>query len=242
MRSRERPGGAEVERGVTITGLPAALRRQGLLRYASTTPGSGALVASTLTVRHLRRPYAVIQVNTMPDFLVFAAIVPKLLGSRVIAYMKEPTPGAAETIYGRPGSTSDARSASSRPRSASPTTRSPSPRQLKQRLRRARRARPRTSPSSSTAQRRADRVRDGNAPSRASQGRGFVVHLPRHDRGALRPGHDRRGGASPARRAAGAAGRVHRPRRRHRAVKRHIDDLDGSRTSCASRAGSRASG
>ena len=54
-----------------------------------------------LSVRHIRRPYAVVQANSMPDFLVFAALVPKLLGCRVVAYLQEPTPELAATIYGR---------------------------------------------------------------------------------------------------------------------------------------------
>jgi glycosyltransferase involved in cell wall biosynthesis len=61
-----------------------------------------ALAGSTLTVRHLRRRYTAVQVNTMPDFLVFAAIVPKLLGARVLAYMKEPIPELAETMFDHP--------------------------------------------------------------------------------------------------------------------------------------------
>ena len=77
MRGRDGKGGTEVERGVTITALPAALRRQGLLSYCFDYAWFWALVASTLTVRHLRRPYAVVQVNTMPDLLVFSAIVPE---------------------------------------------------------------------------------------------------------------------------------------------------------------------
>jgi glycosyltransferase involved in cell wall biosynthesis len=36
----------------------------------------------------------------MPDFLVFAALVPKLSGSRIVAFMQEPTPELAETVYG----------------------------------------------------------------------------------------------------------------------------------------------
>jgi glycosyltransferase involved in cell wall biosynthesis len=37
----------------------------------------------------------------MPDFLVFAAAVPKLLGSRIVLYLNEPMPELAETIYGK---------------------------------------------------------------------------------------------------------------------------------------------
>jgi len=44
------------------------------------------LVRSTLLMawRHIRRPYDVIHVHNVPDFLVLAAVVPRLLGARVI--------------------------------------------------------------------------------------------------------------------------------------------------------------
>ncbi len=45
-----------------------------------------------LTVAHLRRPFAAIQVNTMPDFLVFATLIPRLMGARIILQMYEPMP------------------------------------------------------------------------------------------------------------------------------------------------------
>jgi glycosyltransferase involved in cell wall biosynthesis len=40
--------------------------------------------AWVLTVRHLRTPYQVIHVHSVPDFEVFATLIPKLLGARVI--------------------------------------------------------------------------------------------------------------------------------------------------------------
>jgi glycosyltransferase involved in cell wall biosynthesis len=40
--------------------------------------------AVLLTARHLRRPYDIVHVHNVPDFLVFAALVPRLTGSRVI--------------------------------------------------------------------------------------------------------------------------------------------------------------
>jgi glycosyltransferase involved in cell wall biosynthesis len=100
MRSTERPRRAVVDDGVVLISLPARLGRSSKARYALDYAWFWLLAATTLAVRHLRRPYDVVQVNTMPDFLVFAAIVPKLLGARVIAYMKEPVPELTETLYG----------------------------------------------------------------------------------------------------------------------------------------------
>jgi glycosyltransferase involved in cell wall biosynthesis len=100
MRSTERPRRAVVDGGVVLISLPARLGRSSKARYALDYAWFWLLAATTLAVRHLRRPYDVVQVNTMPDFLVFAAVVPKLLGARVVAYMKEPVPELTETLYG----------------------------------------------------------------------------------------------------------------------------------------------
>ena len=64
----------------------------------------------------------------MPDFLVFAARVPKLLGSPVFLYMNEPMPELAETLFGPVAEAQPAaRAGRAARRCASPTTRSPSP-------------------------------------------------------------------------------------------------------------------
>ena len=77
-----------------------SLGRSSRYRYVFDYAAFFVAVAAVLTVRHLRRPYAVVQVNTMPDFLVFAAVVPRLLGARLFLFMNEPVPELAETIYG----------------------------------------------------------------------------------------------------------------------------------------------
>jgi hypothetical protein len=84
MENPERPRRSVIG-GVAVTGLPAALRRSGRLRYMIEYIWFTVLVAGVLAARHLRRRYAVVQVNTMLDFLVFSAVVPKLLGARVVA-------------------------------------------------------------------------------------------------------------------------------------------------------------
>jgi glycosyltransferase involved in cell wall biosynthesis len=104
MRGDNRPRRTVVN-DVEITSLPASLGRSGKSRYAADYAWFTLLASGVLSWRHLRRPYAVVQVNTMPDFLVFAAAVPKLLGARVIASMKEPVPELAITLYG-PGALS----------------------------------------------------------------------------------------------------------------------------------------
>lgn len=42
------------------------------------------VTAWVLTLRHLREPYDVVHVHSIPDFQVFATLIPRLLGARVI--------------------------------------------------------------------------------------------------------------------------------------------------------------
>jgi glycosyltransferase involved in cell wall biosynthesis len=99
MRPADTPRRVVVN-GVTVIGLPVR-QREGT---AGTFVEYGLFIlcaAAFLSVQHLRRRYAVVQANSLPDFLVFAALVPKLLGCKVVAKMQEPTPELAETIHGK---------------------------------------------------------------------------------------------------------------------------------------------
>ena len=40
----------------------------------------------------LKRPYAVVHVNNMPDFLVFCTLIPKLMGSKILLDIHDPMP------------------------------------------------------------------------------------------------------------------------------------------------------
>ncbi len=140
MRHPERPARTVVN-GVELTSLPAALGRSSRHRYLLDYAWFFTLAAGTLAARHVRRPYTAVQVNTMPDFLVFAAAVPKLLGCPVLVQMNEPSPELAETLFGpgrtvrRPRVDRAARARVRRPR-VHGDRRAPAP------LRRARRGRP----------------------------------------------------------------------------------------------------
>jgi glycosyltransferase involved in cell wall biosynthesis len=98
-----KPGGEACQEinGVQIHGLPVS-RHQGsgiavyLLEYLSFC----LLAFAVLTYRHLRRRYAVIQVHTPPDFLVFVTLVPRLLGSRVLLDLHEIVPELFQDRFG----------------------------------------------------------------------------------------------------------------------------------------------
>ena len=89
----------ELVNGVKIIHLPVS-RASSNVGKALAYGRFSLLSAGYLAVQHIRRPYAVVQANSMPDFLVFAALVPKLLGCKVVAKMQEPTPELATTIFG----------------------------------------------------------------------------------------------------------------------------------------------
>ena len=100
MRDPKRPR-RYVLNGVDITSLPVRLRKTSTLRQLYEYLAFGFMAGATLAGRHLRRRYAAVQINTMPDFLVFVAAIPKALGARVLIHMKEPSPELADVIFGR---------------------------------------------------------------------------------------------------------------------------------------------
>ena len=55
-----------------------------------------------LTWRSLRRRYDLVHVHNMPDVLVFSAIVPKLLGAKVVLDLHDPMPELMQTIFKLP--------------------------------------------------------------------------------------------------------------------------------------------
>jgi glycosyltransferase involved in cell wall biosynthesis len=89
-----RPGQPLYERSgsVAVYRVPLVHKRGGPLRYLFeylSFPLAAFLYAGTLA---LRRRWDVVQVNTLPDWLVFAAIVPRLLGARVLLDLHECMP------------------------------------------------------------------------------------------------------------------------------------------------------
>jgi glycosyltransferase involved in cell wall biosynthesis len=83
-RSPGEPARAVID-GVVVRRLPVSRRRGGgiavmLREYLGFAALASAYVAATC----VRRPYAVVQVHNPPDFLIVAALVPKLLGAGVV--------------------------------------------------------------------------------------------------------------------------------------------------------------
>jgi glycosyltransferase involved in cell wall biosynthesis len=86
--------------GVDIHRLPVQRRRGSPLRYAWEYLSFAFLAFLRLTSLHLRRRFAVVEVDNMPDILVFSALVPKLTGTPVILYIFDNMPELLAHVKG----------------------------------------------------------------------------------------------------------------------------------------------
>ncbi len=89
----------EVLDGIRVHRLPVAKKKGGILSYLYSYAAFFVLSALKLTRLHLQQPFSAIQVNNMPDFLVFATLIPRLLGACVTLLMYEPMPELWATLY-----------------------------------------------------------------------------------------------------------------------------------------------
>ena len=98
------PGEPYLERRgqLTIRRMPLSEKRAGAVTYLARY-GVFLLVAMALaSVLHLRRRYDLVQANSLPDPIVFAGAVPKLLGTPVLLDLQETMPEFFATKFDRP--------------------------------------------------------------------------------------------------------------------------------------------
>lgn len=95
----------EVFHGLRIRRLAIEHRRGGFLSYAYQYSAFILACAAILACRALRRRYDLVYIHNMPDVLVACALVPKLLGAKVILDQHDPMPELMTTIFNlKPGS------------------------------------------------------------------------------------------------------------------------------------------
>jgi glycosyltransferase involved in cell wall biosynthesis len=99
MAGDDKSGTEDID-GVTIRRVPGRRERGGMLRYLWDYGTFLVAVSVIVTWLHAKHRFDVIQVNTMPDSLVFATLIPRLFGAKVTLFMKEPVPELYQTIYG----------------------------------------------------------------------------------------------------------------------------------------------
>ena len=86
--------------GLRVFRIPITHKRTTMGRYFFEYGLSFLLFSIVLMYLHLRNRYRCIHVATMPDLLVFATLVPKLLGAKILLDLHEPTPELWFTKYG----------------------------------------------------------------------------------------------------------------------------------------------
>jgi len=89
----------EIVNGVNVTRVPLERRRRGALTYLWQYTVFIAASASYVTVGSLRKGYDFVHVHNMPDFLVFSALVPKLMGAKIVLDLHDPMPELMEAIF-----------------------------------------------------------------------------------------------------------------------------------------------
>jgi glycosyltransferase involved in cell wall biosynthesis len=91
-RRREGQPARESLPGIEIYRIPVDRKRGNPLRYVWQYGAFFVLAFLTLSGLHLRKRFRVVEVINMPDLLVFTALVPKLMGARVILVILDNMP------------------------------------------------------------------------------------------------------------------------------------------------------
>lgn len=91
LRRPGQPAREEVS-GVQVWRLPVEHHRGSVLRYIWEYLSFALLAFFTVSWLHLRKRFKVVEVDNMPDILVFSALVPKLTGTPVILYIFDAMP------------------------------------------------------------------------------------------------------------------------------------------------------
>jgi len=98
LRGPGEAGREDVE-GIHVHRLPVGHKRGKILRYVWEYNAFFVLAAAKLAALHNQRRFGAVQVNTMPDYLVFVALYPKLTGARVVLHLHEPVPELFGTMF-----------------------------------------------------------------------------------------------------------------------------------------------
>ncbi|NCD34529.1 MAG: glycosyltransferase WbuB [Spartobacteria bacterium] len=89
----------EIIDGVTVYRMSHSHRSGSAYRYLFEYMLSLLMMGTVLTIRYFCRHYRCVQVNTLPDGLVFITLIPRLFGAKIILDMHEPTPELMMSKY-----------------------------------------------------------------------------------------------------------------------------------------------
>ena len=93
------PAGSTTNDGITIHRLRGTKSRGSKIDYFVEYGAFIIRAATRLTREHRYRRFELVQVNTMPDYLVLATVLLRLRGVKVSVFMKEPTPELSWALY-----------------------------------------------------------------------------------------------------------------------------------------------
>ena len=100
LRSSSSPSTIYSLNNVQIHTLPIEKKRGGFFRYLYEYIAFFIMAFFKVAIMMKKKKYIVIDVNTIPDFLVFAALLPKWLGAKVLLDMHEIMPEFYISKYG----------------------------------------------------------------------------------------------------------------------------------------------
>jgi glycosyltransferase involved in cell wall biosynthesis len=86
--------------GVNVYTVSLGKQRGSLVRYGFEYVAFFLWALASITARMRRRRYVVIDVNTLPDFLIFAGVFARWMGSKLVLDMHEITPEFYRSKYG----------------------------------------------------------------------------------------------------------------------------------------------
>ena len=89
----------EVLNGINVLRIPVSHRRGGKLAYVYEYSTFIMMSAVILGWRSLKRRYDLVYVHNMPDILVLCALIPKMLGAKVVLDQHDPMPELMKTIF-----------------------------------------------------------------------------------------------------------------------------------------------
>jgi len=89
----------ETLQNVNVIRIPIENRRGGKLAYAYQYSAFILISTAIFALRSLVRRYDLVYVHNMPDILVLSALVPKMLGAKVILDLHDPMPELMTTIF-----------------------------------------------------------------------------------------------------------------------------------------------
>jgi glycosyltransferase involved in cell wall biosynthesis len=92
----------ETVNGVNVLRLPIPKTRGGKVAYLVQYSAFVVACFILLAFRSVRKSHAVVHAHNMPDFLVFSALIPRILGSKVMLDLHDPMPELIQSIYGVP--------------------------------------------------------------------------------------------------------------------------------------------